>query len=79
MPDYESVSFGQHCRERQRQREITRQQKLFVIKNHEIEYPQRRKNRRKFSASVDGSKLYVVIIEAKDGKKAHVLTTYWSD
>jgi hypothetical protein len=79
MPNYRKIIFSDHCRERQRERHITRQQKIRVIKEFEVEYPQIRKNRKKVSRKIDGTPLIVVLKEVAHGKKAIVITAYWRD
>jgi len=79
MPKYEKILPCSHCKERQSEREITHQQKLYVIENSPNELPCSGKKRRKFWGRVDGSKLTVVIKEVKNGKEAIIITAYWND
>lgn len=75
---YEEIDFCGHCKERQKERYISHQQKLNVIKQPDGELPARRMHRRKFWKNIDGSKLTVILKEVKNGKKALFITAYWN-
>lgn len=79
MPRYESITLSPHCRERLRDRDISKQQILRVIASPEIEMPTKRSRRRKISRAIDGTPPVVVIKEVSNGKKAIIVTAYWRD
>jgi hypothetical protein len=48
MPNYEEIDFCSHCKDRQKQRDITHQQKIGTVKNPDGELPAVGSKRRKF-------------------------------
>lgn len=77
MPTYKKLIFSDHCKDMQASRGITRQQKQAVLKDPAGEVPAKRSNRRRFWKEIDGTKLVVIVKEAKNAKKAVIITSYW--
>ncbi len=78
MPVYKDIVFSEHCKERQKQRDITHSQKITAIKKPDGEMPTKRTDRKKIWRKFDGSRLVVILREVKNGEKAIIITSYWN-